>query len=61
MKLQNPSNGFLRLEIGSSILLCDVWTHNGIYEGGWAIHPPVEDLSNYLQGCTHLFLSLIHI
>lgn len=60
MKLQNPSNGFLRLEIGSSILLCDVWTHNGIYEGGWAIHPPVEDLSNYLQGCTHLFISHIH-
>ena len=61
MKIWNPCNAFLRIESGDTVLLCDPWLTDGIYEGGWGIYPPLtKPKTEYLNGATHVFISHIH-
>jgi UDP-MurNAc hydroxylase len=62
VKLQNPTNAFVRLEINDYIILFDLWLTKGIYEGGWSPYPMIlpQEVDTYLSGATHLFISHIH-
>ena len=60
VKLQNPSNAFVRLEFSDCIMLCDPWVTRGIFDGGWSTYPPVSSPEKITKDVTHLFISHIH-
>ncbi len=33
MKIQNPTNGFVRVESNDYVLVCDPWLSKGIFDG----------------------------
>ena len=60
MKVENPVNGFVRLELDECVLLCDVWLSDGIFDGSWVHYPPLSHPDELLAGATHVFISHIH-
>ena len=60
MKIKNIHNAFTIVESGGHKIICDPWIEDGIFDGGWGIFPPVENIENYLDGTTHCFISHIH-
>ncbi len=60
MRVLNPLNGFVRLEAGEHVLLCDAWLTEGIFDGAWVPYPPIHDPAALLTGATHCFISHIH-
>jgi len=56
----NPVNGFVRLETGQHVVLCDAWLTDGIFDGSWTAYPPLRDTAGHLAGVTHCFISHIH-
>jgi len=60
MKLKNIHNAFTIVESSGHKIICDPWVDDGIFDGGWGIFPPVENIENYLDGTTHCFISHIH-
>ena len=59
MKIKNIHNAFTIVESGGHKIICDPWIEDGIFDGGWGIFPPVENIENYLDGTTHCFISHI--
>jgi len=60
LEIRNPTNGFVRLEAGPYVVLCDVWLRGGIFDGGWFPYPPLRASESHLAGATHCFISHIH-
>ena len=60
MRIMNPVNGFVRLETGEHVILCDAWLADGIFDGSWRPYPPLRDTEAHLKGVTHCFISHIH-
>ena len=60
MKIKNIHNAFTIVESDSNKIVCDPWIKDGIFDGGWGIFPPVENIEKYLDGTTHCFISHIH-
>ncbi len=60
MKIQNPTNGFVRVESNDYVLVCDPWLSKGIFDGAWMPYPAIVDEGALLDGVTHSFISHIH-
>ncbi len=60
MKIQNPTNGFVRVESNDYVLVCDPWLSKGIFDGAWMPYPATVDEGALLDGVTHSFISHIH-
>ncbi len=60
VELRNFLNGFVRLETGRHIILCDVWLEDGIFDNSWVAYPRVRDKCSPIAGATHCFISHIH-
>jgi UDP-MurNAc hydroxylase len=58
--LQNITNGFCKLEYNGRVFLTDPWVTDGIFEGGWATYPPIQDAPAALRQCDYLYISHIH-
>ena len=60
VEIRNFLNGFVRLETGRHIILCDVWLEDGIFDNSWVAYPRVRDKCSPIAGATHCFISHIH-
>jgi UDP-MurNAc hydroxylase len=58
--LQNITNAFCKLEHDGRVFLTDPWVTDGIFEGGWATYPPIQDAAGVLSRCDYLYISHIH-
>jgi len=46
--------------MGAHVVICDPWTTQGIFDGGWTPFPPVHSPEDPLLGVSHCFISHIH-
>ena len=60
MQIENPANGFTRVETERYVVLTDVWLKDGIFDNSWVNYPTVRDGSRFLSGATHCFISHMH-
>ena len=60
MRVQNPTNGFVRVESSNYVIVCDPWLGKGIFDGSWVPYPAIVDEESLLDGVTHCFVSHIH-
>jgi UDP-MurNAc hydroxylase len=58
--LQNIANAFCKLEHDARVLVTEPWITDGIFEGGWATYPPIQDTASALSKCDYLYISHIH-
>src|SRR5438128_2609717 len=58
--LQNIANAFCKLEHNGRVFLTEPWVTEGIFEGGWAPYPPIQDKTSALSRCDYLYISHIH-
>jgi UDP-MurNAc hydroxylase len=60
MHIENPANGFTRVETERYVVLADVWLKDGIFDNSWVNYPTVRNGHRFLSGATHCFISHIH-
>ena len=60
MKIKNIHNAFTIVNSSNYKIVCDPWISDGIFDGGWGIFPPVQNIKKYLDDTTHCFISHIH-
>jgi len=58
--LKNIANAFCRLEHDGRVFVTEPWITDGIFEGGWATYPPIQDTVSALSQCDYLYISHIH-
>ena len=60
MKIKNIHNAFTVIEDDNNKIIFDPWISDGIFDGGWGIFPPVNNIEKHLENVTHCFISHIH-
>ena len=49
MKIKNIHNAFTVIEDDNNKIIFDPWISDGIFDGGWGIFPPVNNIEKYLE------------